>query len=157
MKETELKKYLNPSLYRILCVKNFETDLDLIKKNYKGLVKEFHPDKKAEEDKTAANEKTQEIVNAYQIISSDDLRPRYDQVLKPYLELEKKKSEAKTRVSEEEITKKYKRSVKVPPSAKKPTVDPSKIKGYTTPEIEALKDITDLLKEFIKYASKNKK
>lgn len=76
MQDSELKKHLDPSLYRILCIERNATD-ELIKKTWKGMLVNFHPDKnKGNED--FATEKTKELNFAYKVLSNSELRARYD-------------------------------------------------------------------------------
>jgi tetratricopeptide (TPR) repeat protein len=73
-----------------------DSDKSAIKKSYFKLAKEFHPDKfaseKFEEIRGRANKIFSKIANAYQILSDDILRAKYDKG-------------AKTEEEEEQITK----------------------------------------------------
>jgi len=62
-------------LYEVLGVKR-EASAAEIKKAYYRLAKQYHPDHNPED--TAAEEKFKEAANAYQILSDDDQRARYD-------------------------------------------------------------------------------
>lgn len=65
--------------YEILDVSKTATEKE-IKQSYKKLVKKYHPDV-FEGDKTAANEKIQELNEAYETLSNPDLRKAYDDSL----------------------------------------------------------------------------
>jgi molecular chaperone DnaJ len=62
-------------LYEVLGVEKGASQADL-KKAYRKLAQEFHPDKNP--DDKAAEEKFKECANAYQILSDDDQRAAYD-------------------------------------------------------------------------------
>jgi molecular chaperone DnaJ len=62
-------------LYEVLGVEKGASQADL-KKAYRKLAQEFHPDKNP--DDKAAEEKFKECANAYQILSDDDSRAAYD-------------------------------------------------------------------------------
>lgn len=63
-----------PNYYDILGVSQ-EATLEEIKKRYRSLVKEYHPDRTRDE-KTA--EKFSEITNAYEVLSDEETRKSYD-------------------------------------------------------------------------------
>jgi curved DNA-binding protein CbpA len=91
MKDSSLKKLLNPSLYRRLCLGRNAT-LAMIKKNYRGMVKITHSDRNPNDP--YADDETQKLNEAYGILSSSILKPRYDLFLDQY-ELEKAQKERK--------------------------------------------------------------
>jgi len=62
-------------LYEVLGVEKTASQADL-KKAYRKLAQEFHPDKNP--DDKVAEEKFKECANAYQILSDDDQRAAYD-------------------------------------------------------------------------------
>ncbi|MFC1700030.1 DnaJ C-terminal domain-containing protein [Patescibacteria group bacterium] len=64
--------------YQILGVKKDST-LDQIKRAYKKLAKEHHPDMVKESDKEAAEKRFKEINEAYQVLSDPQKRKMYDQ------------------------------------------------------------------------------
>src|SRR5258706_12965834 len=62
-------------LYEVLGVERGASQADL-KKAYRRLAQQFHPDKNPEDK--AAEEKFKEAANAYQILSDDEQRAAYD-------------------------------------------------------------------------------
>ena len=64
--------------YEILGVKKTST-LDEIKKAYRKLAREHHPDMVKESDKAAAEKRFKEINEAYQVLSDPQKREMYDQ------------------------------------------------------------------------------
>mmetsp|Transcript_28654 Transcript_28654/g.42425 ORF Transcript_28654/g.42425 Transcript_28654/m.42425 type:complete len:453 (+) Transcript_28654:190-1548(+) len=66
--------YANRDFYEVLGIKR-GVDTAEIKSAYRKLAKKFHPDANPGEDTT---EKFQEINRAYEVLSNDDLRQRYD-------------------------------------------------------------------------------
>ena len=95
MKDSELLKHMQPSLYRILCVERRATQ-EQIRQNWKGLQKTFHPDKNTGNE-VAAHEKSIEINFAYKILSDPKSKAKYDALydkfLKDQLAQQRKKSE----------------------------------------------------------------
>lgn len=65
--------------YEILEVSKTATEKE-IKQSYKKLVKRYHPDV-FEGDKSTANQKIQELNEAYETLSNPDLRKAYDETL----------------------------------------------------------------------------
>jgi len=63
--------------YKILGVTK-ETSTAELRKAYRKLALEWHPDKHEEEEKEAAESKFREITEAYEVLSDDDKRRRYD-------------------------------------------------------------------------------
>ena len=56
------------------------TDLRELKKTYRNLVKEWHPDKfQDEEDKKTAEKKFMDIAAAKEVLTDPDMRTKYDQ------------------------------------------------------------------------------
>lgn len=93
MRDSELEKYMEPSLYRILCADKNASEA-LIKDSWKGLQKTFHPDKNRGNE-AWAQEKIQEINFAYNVLSKPELKSRYDALFEKYLKLKaKEKREA---------------------------------------------------------------
>ena len=75
--EEQLEESKLPDCYKVLGVKKNATKEE-IKERYRTLAKEFHPDK----TKTSqSEEKMAEINKAYEILSDDDKRERYDKFL----------------------------------------------------------------------------
>jgi len=64
--------------YEILGVKK-ESTLDEIKKSYRKLAREHHPDMVKESDKSNAEKRFKEINEAYQVLSDPQKRKMYDQ------------------------------------------------------------------------------
>jgi DnaJ-class molecular chaperone len=64
--------------YEILGVKK-SSSLDEIKKAYRKLAREHHPDMVKESDKTSAEKRFKEINEAYQVLSDPQKRKMYDQ------------------------------------------------------------------------------
>lgn len=62
--------------YEVLGVKK-DAIADEIKKNYRNLAKEFHPDKNP--DNKEAEERFKEVSEAYEVLSNDEKRAKYDQ------------------------------------------------------------------------------
>ena len=65
----------NKDYYKILGV-DTKADADSIKRAYRKLAKEYHPDKN--QGDAAAEEKFKEISEAYEVLSSPDKRHMYD-------------------------------------------------------------------------------
>ena len=68
--------------YRILEVYE-DTNAEIIKKNYRDLAKKWHPDHNTAED---AIEKFQLLAKAYEVLSDEDSRLRYDLLSEVYSE-----------------------------------------------------------------------
>jgi len=64
--------------YEILGVSKGASDAD-IKKAYRNLAREHHPDMVKDSDKAAAEKKFKEINEAYQVLSDSEKRKQYDQ------------------------------------------------------------------------------
>jgi len=76
--EKKEKMALRKDYYKILGVPR-DADEKVIKKAYRNLAKEFHPDKhKEEEDKEAAQAKFLDITEAYEVLNDPEARDRYD-------------------------------------------------------------------------------
>jgi len=78
--QRELKKSKRKDYYKVLDTKKHATDKE-IKKAFRKCAVKFHPDKfarKAEEEKSVAEDKYKECVEAQDILSNADLRRRYD-------------------------------------------------------------------------------
>ena len=82
---------LNPSLYRLLCVDQRATKKQL-KESYIGLLKIYHPDKNPDKIEWAT-EQTQMLNLAHEILSDDEKRANYDDLLNDFLANDKKKTE----------------------------------------------------------------
>ena len=70
--------------YEILGVKNTATKEE-IKKAYREQAKKYHPDKHPDENSAKYEEKFKEIGEAYEILSDDEKRKKYDIKLENYL------------------------------------------------------------------------
>ena len=68
---------MNKNYYEILGVSN-DASFDEIKKQYHKLLKQYHPDVYKGND---AEEKTTLIIEAYEILSDEDKRKKYDEML----------------------------------------------------------------------------
>jgi len=75
--ERKEKMALRKDYYKILGVAKDASPKDL-KKAYRKLALEYHPDKHPEAEKEKFNEKFQEITEAYEILSDEEKRGRYD-------------------------------------------------------------------------------
>merc|ERR1712037_334903 len=76
--EAALKQSKQKNYYKILGVKR-NANKRVIKKAYRKLALEFHPDKhEGEEAKREAEKKFQEMAEAYEILSDPELRDKYD-------------------------------------------------------------------------------
>lgn len=64
--------------YEVLGIEKGATDKE-IKKAYRKLAKQYHPDVVEEDKKEEASEKFKEISEAYAVLSDEDKRQRYDQ------------------------------------------------------------------------------
>jgi molecular chaperone DnaJ len=69
------RDYLDKDFYAVLGVTK-DADADQIKKAYRKLAREYHPDKNAGD--TKAEEKFKEISEAYDVLSDDSKRREYD-------------------------------------------------------------------------------
>ena len=67
----------NYKLYKVLGVDKNATQDD-IKRAYKKLAIEYHPDKNKDADKAAAEEKFKEISAAYHVLGDENKRRTYD-------------------------------------------------------------------------------
>eukprot|EP00588_Corethron_pennatum_P012053 CAMPEP_0194278944 /NCGR_PEP_ID=MMETSP0169-20130528/12799_1 /TAXON_ID=218684 /ORGANISM="Corethron pennatum, Strain L29A3" /LENGTH=439 /DNA_ID=CAMNT_0039023267 /DNA_START=323 /DNA_END=1642 /DNA_ORIENTATION=+ len=74
--ETALKQSKTKNYYKILEVKR-NADLKEIKKAYKKMALQWHPDKNVENQEEASS-KFQEVAEAYEVLSDDEMRGRYD-------------------------------------------------------------------------------
>ena len=95
MNENDLRKYLEPSLYRILTLDQNATQ-EQIKSNYRGMSKYLHPDV-SKESKEVAEEEFKRLKFAYEILSNPVSKTKYDKIYYEYLRVksEKKKTENK--------------------------------------------------------------
>eukprot|EP01006_Ploeotia_vitrea_P041540 TRINITY_DN66546_c11_g5_i1.p2 TRINITY_DN66546_c11_g5~~TRINITY_DN66546_c11_g5_i1.p2 ORF type:complete len:284 (+),score=177.61 TRINITY_DN66546_c11_g5_i1:619-1470(+) len=76
--EIELKKSKRKDYYKILGVSRNANARD-IKRAYRKLALKWHPDKhQSDEDKEAASKKFHDIGRAYEVLSDDELRARFD-------------------------------------------------------------------------------
>lgn len=91
MRDSDLKKLLTPSPYRRLCLGRNAT-LAMIKKSYRGMVKNTHSDNNHNDP--YADEEIQKLYEAYEILSSSVLKPKYDLSSDRY-ELEEARKERK--------------------------------------------------------------
>lgn len=86
--------------YEILQVRNFATDIE-IKKSFRKLAVQFHPDKNG--GKKDFEERFKEIANAYEILSDNDKKNNFDfKLTQETLKIKKTESEInKTQYSEQ--------------------------------------------------------
>lgn len=75
--EVALKQSKAINYYKVLGVKRDATSKE-IKKAYRDLALKYHPDKVDDKNEEAAVKKFQEIASAYEILSDDELRAKYD-------------------------------------------------------------------------------
>mmetsp|Transcript_6172 Transcript_6172/g.9616 ORF Transcript_6172/g.9616 Transcript_6172/m.9616 type:complete len:160 (+) Transcript_6172:3-482(+) len=78
--EVGLKQSKQKNYYKILGVPR-DADNAIIKRKYRKLAKEFHPDRhtdKGEEEKAEMESKFQLIAEAYEVLSDDEMRGKYD-------------------------------------------------------------------------------
>jgi DnaJ family protein C protein 3 len=75
--EAALKQSKQKNYYKILGVGR-NADNKAIKKAYRALALEWHPDKHQEDAKAAAEKKFQEVAEAYEVLSNEELRGKYD-------------------------------------------------------------------------------
>ena len=76
--QAALKQSKEKNYYKILGVPR-DADARMIKKAYRALALKYHPDKqKTEEEKEEAKVKFQDIGEANEVLSSEELRPKYD-------------------------------------------------------------------------------
>lgn len=72
-----LKRSKEVDHYKVLGVKRDATNRE-IKRAYHKLALEYHPDKVVEADKESAEKKFKEVARAYEILSDEEIRKRYD-------------------------------------------------------------------------------
>eukprot|EP00586_Coscinodiscus_wailesii_P001114 CAMPEP_0172482058 /NCGR_PEP_ID=MMETSP1066-20121228/8338_1 /TAXON_ID=671091 /ORGANISM="Coscinodiscus wailesii, Strain CCMP2513" /LENGTH=506 /DNA_ID=CAMNT_0013244929 /DNA_START=213 /DNA_END=1733 /DNA_ORIENTATION=+ len=75
--ETALKQSKQKNYYKILNVSRQATSKE-IKKSYRELALKWHPDKNTGDSKEEAEKMFQDISEAYEVLSSDELRGKYD-------------------------------------------------------------------------------
>lgn len=75
--ETALKQSKSKNYYKVLGIAR-NANAREIKRAYRKLALEYHPDKVAEGDREEAETKFQEIAEAYEVLSDDELRAKYD-------------------------------------------------------------------------------
>ena len=142
MKDSELKKHLDPSLYRILCADRNATP-ELIKKNWRGIQMNIHPDKNenvlTSEGIKIANEKSAELNFAFSVLSNPIHKSQYDKILDEY---NAKKDELIRKVKEEEKIREEKLKFQQQGVRKMP----SKRKN---PQTEAFEEIYKSLKKLV--------
>ncbi len=85
---------MKKTLYDILEVSE-KASKEVIEKAYKVLAKKYHPDLQTEENKTEAESKMKEINEAYNILSNDDERKKYDAELENTREIERQEEIAR--------------------------------------------------------------
>ena len=72
-----LEQSKRKNYYKILGVKRNASDRE-IKKAYRVLALKHHPDKVKEEEKKKSEEIFRDVAEAYGVLSSEELRPKYD-------------------------------------------------------------------------------
>lgn len=82
---------MKKTLYDILEVSE-KASKEVIDKAYKVLAKKYHPDLQAEENKSKAEAKMKEINEAYNVLSDDASREKYDEELANEREVEKQEN-----------------------------------------------------------------
>jgi len=75
--QTALKQSKEKNYYKILGVKRSASKKE-IKKAYRDLALRWHPDKVSEDEKEEAEKKFQDIGEAYEVLSDDELKGKYD-------------------------------------------------------------------------------
>lgn len=75
--EKRLKMSKRKDYYKLLGVDKSAGERE-IKKAYRTLAMKYHPDKVAEEEKKASEEKFREIAEAYEVLADEEKRARYD-------------------------------------------------------------------------------
>eukprot|EP00798_Chlamydomonas_sp_ICE-L_P003547 gene3547-13617_t len=75
--EKQLKMSLRKDYYKILGISKTASDRE-IKKAYRILAVQYHPDKGTEEDRKASEDKFREVAEAAEVLSDDEKRARYD-------------------------------------------------------------------------------
>ena len=75
--EAALKQAKQKDYYKILGIKR-DANLKVIKKAYRELALQWHPDKHIEEEKAAAEVKFQLVAEAYEVLSDKEKRAKYD-------------------------------------------------------------------------------
>ena len=81
---------MKKTLYDILEVSE-KASKEVIEKAYRVLAKKYHPDLQSEENKSKAESKMKEINEAYNILSSETEREKYDAELENAREIERQK------------------------------------------------------------------
>ncbi len=71
---------MNKNYYEILEIDR-KASPEIIEKAYKTLVKKYHPDLQAENEKGLYEEKIKEINEAYEVLSNEEQRKIYDSSL----------------------------------------------------------------------------
>ena len=99
-----MANYYNKDLYKILNL-NFDATLDEIKQSYRKLVREYHPDVAG---KNADINKFKEIQEAYEVLTNDENRKKYDVLHGFYREKIRKQEETVRKNKYEEYIKKAK-------------------------------------------------
>ena len=147
MKDEDLKKYINPSLYRILCLDRNATP-NMIKKGYRGVSLVVHPDRNP--DDPLANEKTAQVNFAYQVLSHPVYKPRYDKIYDSY---KAATAEHAKKRQQEEVKKKQtgQQRASTFTAASKRTAP---VTTETDDWREFIKDMRDLMNDFKKNAKK---
>jgi DnaJ homolog subfamily C member 3 len=77
--EAALKQSKQKDYYKILGISRGKADKKTIKKAYRELALQWHPDKHTgEEEKAAAEVKFQLIAEAYEVLGDDEMKAKYD-------------------------------------------------------------------------------
>ncbi len=101
-----MANYYNKDLYKILNV-NFDATLDEIKQSYRVLVRQYHPDVAGEKADTS---KFKEIQEAYEVLTNESSRKKYDVLHGFYREKIRKQQETVRKNKYDEYIKKARKN-----------------------------------------------
>lgn len=105
-----MANYYNKDLYKILNV-NFDATLDEIKQSYRVLVRQYHPDVAGE---NADSSKFKEIQEAYEVLTDENSRKKYDVLHGFYREKIRKQENTERKNKYDEYIKKARRNANTP-------------------------------------------